>query len=147
MRLVLDTDVIIAAMRSDQGAFRQLLLAALDRRIVVLASVPLMLEYEAVLTRPGHLDEIGVTAGEMNEVLDALAAVVEPVVLRFLWRPQLKDPDDEMVLETAVNGGADRIATFNIRHLAAAARTFGIRAARLGSIWREMSKGAEYEKK
>lgn len=146
MRVVLDTDVIVAAMRSDEGASRQLLLAALDRRVVVLASVPLMLEYEAVLTRPGHLDQIGVTAEEMNEVLDALAAVTEPVALRFLWRPQLKDPDDEMVLETAVNGVADRIATFNIKHLAAAARTFGIRAARPGSIWREIE-GAQHEKK
>ena len=136
MRLVLDTDVVVAAMRSDQGASRQLLLAALDRRVVVLASVPLMLECEAVLTRPGHLDQIGVTAAEMNEVLDALASVVEPVTLRFYWRPQLKDPDDEMVLETAVNGWADRIATFNLRHLATAARRFGIRAARPGSIWR-----------
>ena len=138
MRLVLDTDVLVAAMRSDQGASRQLLLAALDRRVVVLASVPLMLEYEAVLTGPGHLDQIGVTGEEMNQVLDALAAVVEPVILRFYWRPQLKDPNDEMVLETAVNGGADRIATFNIKHLAAAARTFGIRAARPGSVWREI---------
>ena len=134
----MDTDVVVAAMRSDQGASRQLLLAVLDRRVVVLASVPPMLEYEAVLTRPGHLDQIGVTAEEMNEVLDTLASVVEPVTLRFYWRPQLKDPDDEMVLETAVNGGADRIATFNTKHLAAAARTFGIWAARPRSIWREI---------
>jgi putative PIN family toxin of toxin-antitoxin system len=133
-------------MLSDQGASRQLLLAALDRRVVVLASVPLMLEYEATLTRPVHLEQIGITAKKMTEVLDALTAVVEPVVLRFHWRPQLKDPDDEMVLEAAVNGGADRIATFNIKHLAAAARTFGIRAARPGSIWREIT-GAGYEKK
>lgn len=138
MRLVLDTDVIVAAVRSDQGASRQLLLAALDRRVAVLASVPLMLEYESVLTRPEQLDEIGVTAAEIGEVLDALAAMAEPVTLRFLWRPQLKDPDDEMVLETAVSGRADRIATFNIRHLATAARTFGIRAERPGSIWREI---------
>jgi predicted nucleic acid-binding protein len=75
---------------------------------------------------------------EISEVLDALAAVAERVVLRFLWRPQLKDPDDEMVLETAVNGRAGRIATFNTRHLAAAARTFGIRAEPPGSIWREI---------
>jgi len=138
MRLVLDTDVVIAAMRSDQGASRQLLLAALDRRVEVLASVPLILEYESVLTRPEQLDEIGITAAEIGDVLEAIVAVAEPVVLRFLWRPQLKDPDDEMVLETAVNGGADRIATFNTRHLAAAALAFGIRAERPGSIWREI---------
>jgi len=146
MRIVLDTDVMVAAMRSDQGASRQLLLAALDRRIVALASVPLMLEYEAVLTRPEHLDWIGLTAGEVNQVLDALAAVVERVPLRFHWRPQLGDPNDEMVLETAVNGSADRLATFNMRHLGPAARTFGIGAAQPGVIWREI-RGAGYEKK
>jgi len=138
MRLVLDTDVIVAAMRSDQGASRQLLLAALDRRVVVLASVPLMLENEAVLTRPGHLGQIGLTGEEMNQVLDALSAVIEPVILRFYWRPQLKDQNDEMVLETAVNGGADRMATLNIKHLTSPDRTFGVRAARPESICREI---------
>jgi putative PIN family toxin of toxin-antitoxin system len=146
MRIVLDTDVMAAAMRSDRGASRQLLLAALDRRVVVLASVPLMLEYEAVLTRPEHLAEISLTAGEAGEVLDAVASVAEPVLLRFLWRPQLRDPDDEMVLETAVNGGAQRLATFNVRHLGPAAQRFGIGAARPGVIWREIQ-GREHEKK
>lgn len=146
MRLVLDTDVVVAAMRSDQGASRQLLLAALDRRIVMLASVPLILEYEAVLTRPEHLKEIGLKAEEINEVLDALAAVIEPVALRFLWRPRLKDPADEMVLETAVNGGADRLTTFNVRHLAEAAKVFGIRTSLPAAILREI-RGASHEKK
>lgn len=133
-------------MRSDQGASRQLLLAAIDRRITMLVSVPLMLEYEAVLLRPEQLAEIGLDASEMNVVLDALAAVIEPVTMRFLWRPRLKDPADEMVLETAVNGGADRLATFNIRHLAEAAMIFGIRASRPGDILREI-RGAGHEKK
>jgi putative PIN family toxin of toxin-antitoxin system len=145
MRLVIDTDVLVAALRSDQGASRQLLLAALDRRLVVLASVPLMLEYEAVLTRPEHLDKTGLTIKETNIILDALAAVVEPVALHFLWRPQLKDSGDEMVLETAVNGHADRLATFNVRHLKEAAMTFGIRASRPGEVWREIQ-GAKNEK-
>ena len=146
MRLVLDTDVVVAALRSDRGASRQLLLAALDRRMVVLASVPLMLEYEAVLTRPEHLDRMGITAEEIGTVLDALAAVVEPVILRFLWRPQLRDPADEMVLETAGNGRADRLATFNLRHFGPAARGFGIRAAPPGAIWKEI-RGVNHEKK
>lgn len=146
MRVVLDTNVVVAAMRSDQGASRQLLLAALDRRIVMLVSVPLMLEYEAVLTRADQLDKIGVTVQEVNVVLDALAAVAEPIALRFLWRPRLKDPADEMVLETAVNGGADRLATFNMRHLGEAAMAFGICAAPPGRIWREI-RGAKDEKK
>ncbi len=84
MRLVLDTDVLIAALRSDKGASRRLLLAALDRGIELLVSVPLMMDYEAVLTRPEHLPASGITAKEMNEVLDALAVVITPVRLRFL---------------------------------------------------------------
>ena len=102
MRLILDTNVMVAALRSDRGASRQLLLAALDRRIVMLCSVPLMLEYEAVLTRPEQLEKTGLTAPETNAILDALAGEIEPVRSRFLWRPRLKDPADEMVLEAAV---------------------------------------------
>ena len=127
LRLVLDTDVVVAALRSDQGASRRLLIGVLDRVFEVLASVPLIIEYEAVLTRPEHLDASGLTSREMNEVLDALVRVSVPVHFWFLWRPRLKDPADEMVLETAVNGEADWLVTFNVRHLAVAAREFGIR--------------------
>ncbi|HEY7837570.1 MAG TPA: putative toxin-antitoxin system toxin component, PIN family [Terriglobales bacterium] len=138
MRAVLDTDVMVAALRSGLGASRQLLLAALDRRFVMLASVALMLEYEAVLTRPEHLAAAGISADDANTVLDALAGVVEPVRLTFLWRPRLKDPADEMVLETAVNGVADCLVTFNLKHLGQAARTFGIRAVNPGEAWRAL---------
>lgn len=139
MRVVLDTDVLVAALRSDQGASRQLLLAALDRRFVMLVSVPLMLEYEAVLTREEHLAAAGITANDVDTVLDALAAVVEPVRLSFLWRPRLKDAADEMVLETAVNGTADRLVTFNLKHLGEAALEFGVRALRPGKALREIA--------
>ena len=93
--------MLVAALRSDRGASRQLLLSALDREIGVLASVPLMLEYEAVLTRPEHLDASRLTVGHVNEVLDALTKVIISVHMNFRWRPRLKDPGDEMVLETA----------------------------------------------
>ena len=106
MRIVLDTDVLVVALRSDQGASRQLLLAALDRQFVMLVSVPLMLEYEVVLTQPGHLAAADVSAGDANTILDALATVIESVRLAFLWRPRLKHAADEMVLETAVSGAA-----------------------------------------
>lgn len=144
MRLVLDTDVLVAALRSDRGASRQLLLAALELRVVTLISVPLILEYEAVLTRPEQLKAFGLTVGEVNSILDALVAAAEPVTFRFLWRPQLKDPSDEMVLETAVNGNADYLATFNLRHFLEAAALFGMRAAVPGHIWRKIR--SEYEK-
>jgi predicted nucleic acid-binding protein len=114
------------------------LIGALDSRFEVLASVPLIIEYEAVLTRSEHLEAIGLTSRQVNEVLDAFVKVSIPVPLRFLWRPQLKDPADEMVLETAVNGAADWLVTFNLRHLAGAARQFGIRVARPRDAWREV---------
>jgi len=135
--------VVVAALRSARGASRQLLLSALDGDIEVLVSVPLMVEYEAVLTRPEHLDASGLTSEQVNEVLDALAKVVIPVHLRFLWRPRLKDPADEMVLETAVNGEADRLVTFNVRHLAEVAREFGIRVMRPRDAWKEVQRRNE----
>jgi len=146
MRLVLDTNVIVAALRSDQGASRQLLLAALDRRFEMLISVPLMLEYESVLTRPEHLSAAGISRIEMSSVLDAIVGVAEPVKLRFLWRPQLKNPADEMVLETAANGQADRIVTFNVRHFRTAAAHFGIQIMEPAEAWRAM-KGGKHEEK
>jgi putative PIN family toxin of toxin-antitoxin system len=112
---VVDTDVMVAALRSERGASRQLLLAALDRRFELLLSVPLILEYEAVLTRPQHLAASGLNSSEVGRVLDDLAAVARPVRLAFRWRPRLSDPDDDMVLETAINGNAVAIVTFNRR--------------------------------
>jgi len=135
--------VLVAAIRSDRGASRQLLLSALDGKIGALVSVPLMVEYEAVLTRSEHLLASGLSAKEVNEILDALAKVSIPVHLRFLWRPRLKDPADEMVLETAVNGAADRLVTFNERHLGVAAREFGIRVLPPRDVWKEIKRQNE----
>jgi predicted nucleic acid-binding protein len=119
-------------------------MGALGRTVEGLASVPLLVEYEAVLTRPEHLEASGLTSRQVNDVLDALVKVSIPVRLRFLWRPRLRDPADEMVLATAVNGGADGLVTFNLRHLADAAREFGIRAVRPCDAWREIRR---HEKK
>ena len=127
MRLVLNTATIVAAIRSGAGASRRLLTAALERRFTLLASVPLMIEYQAMMTRPEHLTASGLSADDVSVLLDAAAAVVEPVRLAFLWRPAVRDPDDDMVLEAAVNGQADAIVTFNRRHFATAARRFGLK--------------------
>jgi len=135
---VLDTDVVVAAFRSDKGASRQLLLAALDRRFELLLSVPLILEYEAVLARPEHLAACGLTSAEVGKVLDDLAAVASPVKLAFRWRPQLPDPDDDMVLETAVNGNADAIVTFNQNDFLHGSKTFNCAVVLPGEALRQL---------
>jgi putative PIN family toxin of toxin-antitoxin system len=127
MRLVLDTDVIVAALRSPAGASAALLEAALDQRITMVASVALVLEYEAICIRDEHLEAAGLRAEQAVVFLDALAALVQPVESYFVWRPQLRDPSDEMVLEAAVNGRADTIVTFNLRDFGSAPERFGLR--------------------
>jgi putative PIN family toxin of toxin-antitoxin system len=138
MRVVLDSDVVVAGVISPAGASRQLLIAAVDRRFELMLSVPLMLEWEAVLKRPEILRAAGGGPDEMDTVLDQLAAVGVPVDLHFLWRPRSQDPDDDMVLETAINGRADVIATFNTRHLAAAAVYFGVAVQRPAAVLRRL---------
>jgi len=101
----------------------------------LLLSVAMALEYEAVLTRPEHLAASGASREQMLMLLNALIAVSRPVEITFLWRPMLRDPDDEMVLEVAVNGGADFLLTFNERDFAGAGR-LGVTVERPGPAWR-----------
>ena len=120
------TCVLVAAVRSDRGASRFLLTAALERRFPVVASVPLMLQYEPVLTRSEHLEEARISATDIEILLNALAVVVEPVRISYLWCPVLTDAGDDLVLETAMNGRAGIVVTFNRRHFEPAARPFGL---------------------
>jgi predicted nucleic acid-binding protein len=116
---------MVAAFRSRNGASRQILLAALEHRVELSLSVPLILEYEAVLLRPEHLAASGLTSLEVEQVLDDVVAVARPVKLAFRWRPRLRDPNDDMVLETALNGDAGAIVTFNQRDFEEAKRSIG----------------------
>jgi predicted nucleic acid-binding protein len=141
MRLVLDTATMVAAIRSDRGASRRLLQAALQGEgVALLVSVPLLIEYEAVMTRREHLNAAGLTAGEVGSLLDAVAAIAERVRLAFLWRPLLPDIDDDMVLETAMNGRADGIVTFNLRDFVPVTRQFGIAVLSPAEALRQLEK-------
>ena len=124
--MVADTDVIVAAMRSPDGASAAILRAARRARITLLVSVPLAMEYEATCSEAEHQLAAGLSQREVAIFLDAVIAMAEPVKIHFLWRPQLRDPGDEMVLETAVNGRADGLVTFNLRDFGSVPERFGI---------------------
>jgi len=126
-RVVLDTNVLVAGLSSRRGASHALLRRVLNHRLQMLASPVLWLEYEAVLKRPEIRRMHGLSPAGVDDVLDALAILVEPVSLHYRWRPQLRDPADEMVLDTALNGGAHKLVTFNVRDFYPAATTrFGL---------------------
>ncbi len=138
LRVVLDTDVMVAGFASATGASRRLLLAVLDGEVRMLLSTPLLVEYEAVLTRPAMLAMAGVSAGEVMAVLDELAGLCVPVAFDYRWRPQARDPDDDLVLETAINGGAEVVTSFNVSDMQAGARRFGIAVERPGVVMKRI---------
>lgn len=119
-RAAFDTNLIVAGLSSRRGASHALLRQAIEGRFTLLASPPLWLEYEAVLKREEIRRLHQLSEKDVDDFLDALATVVEPVHFHYLWRPQLSDPKDEMVLETAMNGQSDALVTFNIRDFAVA---------------------------
>ncbi|MBL8551132.1 MAG: putative toxin-antitoxin system toxin component, PIN family [Hyphomonadaceae bacterium] len=135
MRVVLDTNVIVAAFRSPRGASARLVNAGRLARIEALVSGALFFEYEAVLTRAEHLLAAGANANDARRFLDALALWAKPVRIAYLWRPQLSDADDEMVLECAVNGRAAALVSFETATFAVAAPRFGIEVLTPVAFW------------
>ena len=129
MRLVLDTDVIVRAYRSPVGASAELIRAARAGRVTVLASLSLSLEYQDVLGRPAISAGTGLTPADGLAFAKAVLSIAEPVVAYFKWRPKLRDPGDEHVLEAALNGRADVLLTFNEKDFAWAVRDFKLSVA------------------
>jgi len=123
LRIVLDTNVLVTALRSREGAgFRLLSLVPEDAFRLVL-SVPLVLEYEEVTKRQAR--SLGLSHSDIDDVIDYLCSVGEHRRIFFLWRPLLRDPHDDMVLELAVEAQADAVVTYNVRDFGLA-RTFGL---------------------
>lgn len=114
MRIVLDTSVLVAASRSRNGASFQIVSMLPSTQFEIALTIAVYTEWQAVLTRPEHLPP-GVTADMALGFVRYLASVAHLQDVHFLWRPFLRDPDDDMVLECAVASGCEFIVTHNVR--------------------------------
>ena len=124
-RIVVDTNVIVSGLRSRRGAsFRLLSLIGKSPAFQISLSVPLLLEYEEVLKRQTR--ELGMSRGDIDDVLEFLCSVATLHEVYYLWRPVLRDPQDDFVLELAVGAGCEAIITFNVRDFEGA-EAFGLR--------------------
>jgi len=126
-RVVLDTSILVAALRSRRGASHRVLELVALGRLRPLVSTALFLEYEDVLMRPETRIATKMDVAAVEGFLHALASAMDGVDVNFRWRPQLTDPKDELVLEAAVNGAAEALVTHNVRDFHAAAPRFGLR--------------------
>jgi putative PIN family toxin of toxin-antitoxin system len=138
MRVVLDTSIVVAALRSRRGASHRLLELVAHGKVRPLVSTALFLEYEDVLMRPETRLATTMDAANVEGFLAAFASAAEGVEVNFRWRPQLTDPNDELVLEAAVNGVADALVTHNIRDFREAAPRFGLRVLLPREVLKEL---------
>ena len=123
--VVIDTNVLIAALRSKRGASYKLLISIGKGVYRPNVSVPLFIEYESVAKRAGNA--VGLTANDINAILDYILSKSSIREIFYLWRPFLKDPNDDLVLEVAVESQSKYIITFNKRDFRGV-ETFGIKA-------------------
>ena len=123
-QIVVDTNVFVSALRSRRGASYRLLMLFGRSEFEINISVPLLLEYEDVAKRIAR--EVGLTHADIDDIFDYVCSVSRRRKVHFLWRPFLKDPQDDHVLELAVESGSDFIVTHNVRDFSGVDQ-FGIR--------------------
>jgi putative PIN family toxin of toxin-antitoxin system len=134
-QIVIDTNVIVSALRSQRGASSKLLSLIGTGRFDIHVSVALILEYEAALLK--NRADFALTHDDVTDVVDALCALAKHQTIYFLWRPYLRDRKDEMVLELAVAAGCGYIVTYNQRDFRGADK-FGVRAIDARTFLREI---------
>jgi len=124
-RVVLDTNVLVSALRSRKGASFKVVSLIGKGLSQLSVSVPLVLEYESAAKRVSKL--VGLTDSDIDDILDYICKIAEHRDIHYLWRPFLKDPKDDMVLEVAVESESQLIVTHNVRHFAGIEQ-FGLEA-------------------
>jgi putative PIN family toxin of toxin-antitoxin system len=133
--VLLDTNVIVAGLRSRNGAAFRLLSLIGRGYFEICLSVPIVLEYEAVLLQ--QLAELRLTAADVGDVLDYLCSVGKQQEVHYLWRPYLRDPKDDLILEAAVAGNCAAIVTYNRRDFRGSEK-FGVRIVTPGEFLRRI---------
>jgi putative PIN family toxin of toxin-antitoxin system len=142
MKVVIDTNVVVSAFRSRSGAAFRVIELWGDKRFEPIISAPLVFEYESVLLR--HSAELGLTARDVGDALDYLCAIAQHQAIYYLWRPVLRDPGDDLVLEVAVAGSAECIITHNLKDFGETKR-FGIRAVTPAGFLRMIGEKHEHD--
>jgi putative PIN family toxin of toxin-antitoxin system len=142
VRVVLDTNVLVAAMRSRRGASFELLSRVSRGEFELAISVSLVLEYESVLLR--HTTASEFNAQDMRDLIDYLCDVAAWQEIFFLWRPHLKDANDDLVLELAVAASCARIVTHNVRDFRGTEQ-FGVRVVTPAEFLQEL-RGKTWER-
>ncbi len=132
-RVVLDTSVLVAAVRSRRGASFELLSRLTEKAFEIVISVPLVLEYESVLLR--HVAASTLEENDVRDFVDYICEVADRQDVFFLWRPFLRDAGDDLVLEVAVAAQCDAIVTHNVRDFVGAER-LGVRVVTPGEFLR-----------
>jgi putative PIN family toxin of toxin-antitoxin system len=122
-RIVIDTNVIYAALRSNRGASFRILEAVWAGKVIILLSQTVLMEYEEILKQ--YAPSLRLNDADVDTVLDLLCAVCQKFELNTPWSPVLQDPDDEAFVRLSVAGRADGLITHNLRHFAPA-RSLGI---------------------
>ena len=126
LKIVLDTSVLIAALRSRSSASAEVILRILRAEVRIFLSIALLYEYRDVAMRSDQRAASQLPAAEIEVLIDQLEDVAEPTLSNEKRRPLSSDPNDDLVLEAAINGNVDRIVTHNIRHLREPASRFKI---------------------
>ena len=125
LKIILDTNILFTALRSDLGASFKLISMIPSDLFNLSVSVPLVVEYEDVLKRSNQLKYL--TVQDINEFIDFVVLAAEQKRVHYLWRPFLKDPCDDMLVELAVASNADAIVTYNKKDFKNVEENFGVK--------------------
>ncbi|MBW4477438.1 MAG: putative toxin-antitoxin system toxin component, PIN family [Tolypothrix brevis GSE-NOS-MK-07-07A] len=134
-QIVLDTNVLFAGLRSQRGASYKLLTILNDIRWQLNISTALLFEYEEILKR--QQAQLGLSLEDIDNVIEAICSIANKRSIFYLWRPILNDPDDDFLLDLAVESQADYIITYNQKDLQPANK-FGIKVVTPKQFLQEM---------